>query len=878
MTYQWSKNGASISGATLSSYKIAQVRPADAGVYTVKVTNAGGSVTSSGATLTVLVPPVITAQPQDRAVGIGQSGFFSVTAMGTAPLNYQWSFNGTVIPGATGSAYTVTNAQPTNVGFYSAVVSNNVGTACSSNAILAVTGPSAASSGDIVCVAGTNVSTLTWWHTVGPGNNRILIVGIALAETSDSVSSVTYARIPLARITSIQNGNTVEMWYLLAPPIGTAILEATWTGNKDMAGWSGTFTNVDQTNPIRSSAVASGNTSTPGVTVASAAADLVVDTLSANGDAVSLMVGEGQTQLCQNTTGAGGADCWGAASYEQGAASVTMSWLTGAAKSWGIAAAALKAAPTLQADLATTQTGPASVMAGANLTYTVNVTNAGPVEASHIIVADTLPPDATFFSASGGGEFSGGVVTWPAFNLAANACTNLTVTVTAPGSGTLTALASSTASTYDPDALNNNGTAASAQVVTTVTPQGSPAPAGPADMACITATGASTRMWSHTVSAGEDRLLIVGIALADNSETVSSVTYGSTPLTRLISSQKKNTVELWYLLAPPVGTADLLATWTGNKDMAGWSGTFTNVAQTNPFRNSAVAFGTSRDLSVTVISTVGDLVVDTLSANGDAKSLAPGTDQRLICRETTGTGGGDCWGAASFKPGAPDSTTMSWQAGDSKDWDMAAVALKAAPPLQADLIAALAGPTTVPVGSDFSYTVSVANLGPQSATNIVIRGTLPSGVELLGSSGGGAIKNGVVSWTIPNLPSTATADFTLALRALTAGSFTTTVIASAGTGDPDPANNASWMITTATNTGAPVLCAGQLTGPGGNMRLSVSGSPGQSLTVVCSKNVALPLSDWTVLGQMTETAPGQYEFTDPQPSTNLQCYYRIRGR
>lgn len=52
-TYQWKKNGATLSGATSSTYQIINVQVADAGSYAVDVTNASGSITSSAATLTV---------------------------------------------------------------------------------------------------------------------------------------------------------------------------------------------------------------------------------------------------------------------------------------------------------------------------------------------------------------------------------------------------------------------------------------------------------------------------------------------------------------------------------------------------------------------------------------------------------------------------------------------------------------------------------------------------------------------------------------------------------------------------------------------------------------------------------------------------------
>jgi hypothetical protein len=54
LTYQWSKNGAAISGATAASYTTPATTAADNGArFTVAVTNTGGTTTSSAATLTV---------------------------------------------------------------------------------------------------------------------------------------------------------------------------------------------------------------------------------------------------------------------------------------------------------------------------------------------------------------------------------------------------------------------------------------------------------------------------------------------------------------------------------------------------------------------------------------------------------------------------------------------------------------------------------------------------------------------------------------------------------------------------------------------------------------------------------------------------------
>ena len=56
---------------------------------------------------------------------------------------------------------------------------------------------------------------------------------------------------------------------------------------------------------------------------------------------------------------------------------------------------------TPQADLAITKTGPASVVAGTNVVYTITVTNAGPSNAEGVVVTDVTPTGLTFVSNTG---------------------------------------------------------------------------------------------------------------------------------------------------------------------------------------------------------------------------------------------------------------------------------------------------------------------------------------------------------------------------------------------------------------------------------------------------------------------------------------------
>ena len=138
LAFQWRFFGTNISGATTNPFSISNIQPTNAGNYTVVITNAFGSVTSSIATLTVNAAPLISSQPQSLSVNLGANAAFNVTAAGGTPLNYQWMFAGTNIPGATAASYTRTNAQTVDAGNYSVIVSNYAGSVTSAIAVLTV--------------------------------------------------------------------------------------------------------------------------------------------------------------------------------------------------------------------------------------------------------------------------------------------------------------------------------------------------------------------------------------------------------------------------------------------------------------------------------------------------------------------------------------------------------------------------------------------------------------------------------------------------------------------------------------------------------------------------------------------------------------------
>jgi len=141
VTYQWRKDGVLITGATAATYAIDRARPADAGAYTVDVTNTNGTVTSIAAQLTVTaleVAPTIDSSPTGGLIDAGTSITLTVAASGTAPLSYRWFKNNVEIAGATGASLTLANAVPSTAGSYTVTVTNNAGSATSAAAVVTV--------------------------------------------------------------------------------------------------------------------------------------------------------------------------------------------------------------------------------------------------------------------------------------------------------------------------------------------------------------------------------------------------------------------------------------------------------------------------------------------------------------------------------------------------------------------------------------------------------------------------------------------------------------------------------------------------------------------------------------------------------------------
>ncbi len=165
LSYQWLKNGANVGGNS-PTLTINNITTADAGTYTVKVSNSCGTVTSGAATLTVNTVPAISAQPASLTVCEGATASFSVTATGGA-LSYEWRRNGSAV-GTNSPTLTLNNVTPAMAGNYTVYITNPCGNVTSAIAVLTVnTAPVITDQPDNVTICSGNNVTLSVTATGG---------------------------------------------------------------------------------------------------------------------------------------------------------------------------------------------------------------------------------------------------------------------------------------------------------------------------------------------------------------------------------------------------------------------------------------------------------------------------------------------------------------------------------------------------------------------------------------------------------------------------------------------------------------------------------------------------------------------------------------
>lgn len=171
-TFQWKKDGTPIAGATNAILTIPNLVLADAGRYTVTLTNIAGTASAS-AQVTVRAAPVFVVAPSSQSVAAGTPASLAVEVTGFPVPTLQWRRNGTAVSGATGATLTFASATAANAGNYDVVATNVLGVVTSPGADLTVitrnfsgtyVGRSTESAGDFVLQVRTDGTAAFFSH------------------------------------------------------------------------------------------------------------------------------------------------------------------------------------------------------------------------------------------------------------------------------------------------------------------------------------------------------------------------------------------------------------------------------------------------------------------------------------------------------------------------------------------------------------------------------------------------------------------------------------------------------------------------------------------------------------------------------------------
>lgn len=179
--------------------------------------------------------------------------------------------------------------------------------------------------------------------------------------------------------------------------------------------------------------------------------------------------------------------------------------------------------------------------------------------------------------------------------------------------------------------------------------------------------------WTHTCK-GSNRLLVVAVGIrgADNNAAVSSITYNSVALTKLIEvpfNGAQLRLELWYLTNPATSANTVSVTLTANTSgaLGGGAISFNGIAQPSLGAYSIGTQETGGGVSITTNITTGSdnsWILDAVLHRNDTDILE-GTQQTNRIE----TNNGSTLLALSTKPKAKaGGTSMSWSAGADHSW------------------------------------------------------------------------------------------------------------------------------------------------------------------------------------------------------------------
>lgn len=473
------------------------------------------------------------------------------------------------------------------------------------------------------------------------------------------------------------------------------------------------------------------------------------------------------------------------------------------------------------ATLALTKGAPATVTVGIPFDYLITVSNAGPATATNVVVTDLLPASVTVNSFPAGCTPVGNLLTCNLGNLATGETRQITVNITANQAGTITnTVTAQGANTAPTTATATTEVVAAPTLATIVLTKEAPATAvvgqaieylitvrnlGPSAAMNVVVTdvlpagvtllnsGSCTPVGNVVtcnvgrIPVGEERLVLLVVRVDQPG-----------PSTNVASAQGSNTN-----VATATATTQVLAATTL---------TITKAGAPNP-----AAVGGTRTYTITVTNTtalpaVNALLTDTLPANVEfiAASLpcTLGPGNLLTCNLGTIPGNGTVTVTIQVRPTEPGAITNEATVVAANAVAVTAVEVTQVR-LEADLAVTKIANARAQVGQGLTYTVTVTNNGPSTATGVVLVDDLPAGVRFIAatpSQGTCSIAGSRLTCLPGTLTPGETATVTILVVPTRPGILTNTAFIFSDVVDPNPANNTASVTVTVFQCCDPFIC------------------------------------------------------------------------
>ena len=425
----------------------------------------------------------------------------------------------------------------------------------------------------------------------------------------------------------------------------------------------------------------------------------------------------------------------------------------------------------------------AAIGAGDTVTYDVTVRNEGSDSAVNVQVVDTLPGTTIFTSATGGGTHSGdatgGTVTWTLASLA-------------PGEQTVYHVTAEAAATlFDGDALLNSVTVSGEkpnnggslpQVTDTLTLPVTGQPVFELDYSVSRATVVAGIRLIYAVTTHN-----IGKANAVDTLLTATLPPGTTPAVIDGGGRFENGRAVWSTSSlPPTGPITLQFAVDPDTNLPEGTQFISkaNISATNAAPKSGTAFTllvgepdidvvktgnaeiiAGEDISYRItVQNVGTVVapgvnlVDTLPAGVTYKSASPAPDTvngRFLSWDLGNISDGSIIGidlVVGTDPNTLPQTLNNFaQVSDLlRDTDVTEWQTQERASTALDVTITPDQATHLP-GEAVVYTVNWANMGSVSATDTVVKATIPSGTTFSSATNAGQIQNGEVAWSVGDL-------------------------------------------------------------------------------------------------------------------------------